>query len=674
MKYFPYLVVGLFLLSSFTTFGMGKEPIGNQEILHLHFLEPILIKHESYIDVNVEGANARLYHARQPILPVYTTTMSFPFGTKILDVQCKTHEIKTMSLPEKITPAPDPIIRGIQTNSLGYKMDETVYTSDEFFPENWFSCYTGGGLDENNEHKTFLTIRVYPVRYSPATDTITYVEQLDITITHGEADKYPFPKSSIYDLVIITPLRFSHSLQKLVDHKNKFGVPTTTKTLHSIYNEYPGMDKPEQIKYFIKDAMENWGITYVLLVGGLKSIIAGRPRDNTNEGTRHWYLPVRYTNLRDNGSIYDPGFISDLYYADIYDGEGNFSSWDTNGDGVFGGWSNPSYQYIGDFSSGTLDTTDIIDFYPDVYVGRLPCRNILEVNIMVNKIIEYEQAPANPLWFNKMIVVGGDPYDDVGTGYLEGEIIGDKALSYLYDFEPIKLYASNRYTNPDFTPLTTNIIREITAGCGFLLFDGHASPGWWNTFWPNDFTQLIEDGGITIYDFPQLKNGQKLPICIVGGCHASLFNVSLLNTIIDRHNSRHMWSFGQAIPECWSWWLTRKIGGGSIATIGSTGLGYEAEGENGDLDGDGKNEPDCVEALGGYLETQFFKAYGNDSIDILGEAWGSAINQYLDIFPGMNNRSDAKTIEQWIIFGDPTLKIGGYPIITTSDQKSKIRK
>ena len=30
------------------------------------------------------------------------------------------------------------------------------------------------------------------------------------------------------------------------------------------------------------------------------------------------------------------------------------------------------------------------------------------------------------------------------------------------------------------------------------------------------------------------------------------------------------------------------------------------------------------------------------------------------IYPGMENISDAKTIEQWVLFGDPSLKIGGY--------------
>ena len=104
--------------------------------------------------------------------------------------------------------------------------------------------------------------------------------------------------------------------------------------------------------------------------------------------------------------------------------------------------------------------------------------------------------------------------------------------------------------------------------------------------------------------------------------------------------------------------MTRKIGGGSIATIGNTALGYEAEGEYGDRDGDGKNEPDCVEAWGGYLERCFYKSL-NDNIIVLGEMWSSAIKSYLDRYPGMDSQWDCKVVEEWILFGDPSLNIGG---------------
>ncbi|UCB58322.1 MAG: hypothetical protein JSV67_06905, partial [Thermoplasmatales archaeon] len=103
----------------------------------------------------------------------------------------------------------------------------------------------------------------------------------------------------------------------------------------------------------------------------------------------------------------------------------------------------------------------------------------------------------------------------------------------------------------------------------------------------------------------------------------------------------------------------RKIGGGAIATLGHTGLSYEIVGENGDLDGDGKNLPDCLEIVCGYQNLQFYKIIGG-GVDILGEVWGATINKYLTTFPGMDSQLYAKTISQWVLLGDPSLKIGGY--------------
>ena len=80
----------------------------------------------------------------------------------------------------------------------------------------------------------------------------------------------------------------------------------------------------EKIKYFIKTAMEEWGIRYVLLVGG---------RSSQFQPT--WYCPVRYVSMVDD---WDAEYLSDLYFADIYDANGNFSSWDSDNDGMYGEW------------------------------------------------------------------------------------------------------------------------------------------------------------------------------------------------------------------------------------------------------------------------------------------------------------------------------------------------
>ena len=72
------------------------------------------------------------------------------------------------------------------------------------------------------------------------------------------------------------------------------------------------------------------------------------------------------------------------------------------------------------------------------------------------------------------------------------------------------------------------------------------------------------------------------------------------------------------------------------------------------------DDPDCIEKFGGYIETLFFKEYGVENIDILGEIWGQAVTDYLNVYPGMSDQTDCKTVEQWVLFGDPSLKIGGY--------------
>ncbi len=654
-KIVSYFVVGLFVFSGLAAMvGIGQEAGVDEETMTFQFVEPTMttttINKETYIELAVDGAEAKLYHSGKPILPMYTTMLTLPFGTEIVNVECTPGTINTETISHKIIPAPQPVIPDITDDAIVYDMDSAIYGSDALYPSDWVSYRTGGGLDENSEHVTFFVLQVYPLRYSPTTNIIKYTETLEVTVTYNEPEGNPFPLHGEYDLVIIAPSKFMGTLDKLVTHKNDYGVPTITKTVESIDDEYEGIgvDLPERIKYFIKDAIEDWDIKYVLLVGGMKSLLWGNPRDDRNQGTASWYLPVRYTNLRDSGSVYDPGFISDLYYADIYDGDGNFSSWDSNDDGIFAKWD----QYVG---------KDVIDFYPDVAVGRLACRNKIEVSIMVNKIINYEKSAAGSSWYDTMVVAGGDSHDDPGTNYIEGELVCDKVLdTYMTEVDAIKLYASNKDTDPEYTPQLANIVREISSGCGHMLFDGHANPASWTTHWVGEFEgpeSWCE--GIDVGAFPRLRNGGKLPVCNVEGCHNSQFNITLFSTLTDKDNSKKTWCYGNPVPECWSWWLARKVGGGSISTVGNTALGYGTVGEHGDIDGDGIAEPDCLEALGGYWFIQWYKTF-DEGVDILGEVWAGAQNNYLDTFPGMDDQIDAKTVEQIELLGDPSLKIGGY--------------
>ena len=133
-----------------------------------------------------------------------------------------------------------------------------------------------------------------------------------------------------------------------------------------------------------------------------------KPRDDANQGSTGWWVPVRYTNLYDNPkfplaaeTVHDPGVISDLYYSDIYEDGGKFSSWDPNNDGVFSAWNKPG-----------VEDDPALDLSPDIAIGRLACTSVSEVETVVKKIITYETTTYGTEWFKKMTVVSGDGFLD----------------------------------------------------------------------------------------------------------------------------------------------------------------------------------------------------------------------------------------------------------------------
>lgn len=481
-----------------------------------------------------------------------------------------------------------------------------------------------------------------------STVTLYVTEKNDLSSITNQLSSSQSASTTEYDMVIIAPQLFSADLQPLVEHKNRYGIRTVLKTTEKIYEEYDGRDEPEQIKYFIKDAIEKWGIKYVMLVGGLNSYLWAKQRDNQNCGYSDWYVPVRYSNLVEpvNYQYYDPGYITDLYYADIYDDEGNFSSWDSNNNGIFAEWN---------MRKGTLDK-DIINLYPDVCVGRLACRNTCEVETVVDKIIAYESQTYGHDWFNRIVIAGGDGFNDIGTEYNEGEIHCEYILNnYMSEFTPVKLYTSNVPDNPQYTPTPKNVVREVSAGCGFFFVSGHGSPMLVKCGWPGGAPMEKTRTILSVFHLFRLTNEYRLPIALLGGCHNAQFNV----TIFTPH-FLDAFVLGKTIPECLCWWLVKKEDGGAIASISYTAYGYVSIGESGDKDGNGINDPDFIEEKHGFLFNSFFKAI-YDGVEILGEAWKAAISRNLDTFPIWNRWEDVRNIEAWVLLGDPSLKIGGYP-------------
>jgi hypothetical protein len=628
-KIIVYIVFGIVILS-----GLGANAV-SKSIKHTStdineiftFSPPTPIETEQYLTIHLEETNQFLQKSGKPEMPMVSYSWNVPFGAKNIKILVTPSNEIELDIEKKVKPSPQIVTFDNTENIklLDVIEDRDTYLSNERYPKERYETKITAGLYKNHRY-THISLYLFPVQYSPIHNKIYYITEASVTISYDP----PIQRSSYedeYDLVIIAPSKFEGALQSLVDHKNSIDVKTYMKTTEEIYYEYTGYDKPEQIKYFIKNAIETNNISYVLLAGGLKKLLVAKDREDCNQGSKAWHLPARYTNIRKSG-LNDPGALSDLYYADIYDGEGNFSSWDSNGDGVYAKW-------------GMSPGTDTLDLNPDVYVGRIPCRNSHEVKTVVNKIIHYETTiPTSESWFKRMIGISGLSHD-LYNGQPDGEYLTDLGFSYVEDVidEEIRVYASNEGSD-DPIPVRKDIIKAFSKGARFVFLSGHGHPIRWATHPVDNIDEWMQ--GLTSGYMWKLFNNKKLPIVVVGGCHDAQFNITWLNTLrAGKEEFKWYWTHGEPGAHCFCYKLLIIPLGGAIASIGGTGLTTSLGGQ-----------PNSGNSK---LATDFFYEIGQNDATTFGEAFAGTLQKFID--ENTIGLWEGHVLTIWNAIGDPSLKL-----------------
>ncbi len=251
------------------------------------------------------------------------------------------------------------------------------------------------------------------------------------------------------DYIIITNSEFYNSVSSYANWKERQGFTCKVVNLQDIYDEFNfGLVSPNAIHNFLKYAFETWSLppVYVLLLGDASY-------DHRN------ILGFGNNDIVPSKTLFDENLIlipCDNLYACI------------SGD----------------------------DPIPDIFLARLPAKNVQEFNIMFGKLKQYEEAKLWGEW-RKTFLIG------IGEEDLTDEM--EKLIKNIPQSYEVKRAYYPKVSQPE-------LVNAINKGALFLSYMGHSGQREWA-------------GGLLWKDaLPGLMNIGRLPFVAVLGCYNGVFD------------------------------------------------------------------------------------------------------------------------------------------------------
>lgn len=426
-----------------------------------------------------------------PNLPGVSYSFLIPQGTELHDVTVEIHETQTIEGNWDIDP-----VRSCRLNeALGPRVfNSVVYNSDNVFPsEQALFLQSGNKTGFRIGSFTFVPFQYKPLSrelnvITSASITVTYIEDASVRLLSLTDQQITIAENGLRNIVsnpemlgqwapslspgtdgatwlVLADPTYETILEPLVAHRDNTTGCADYVSLDYIYSTFGGDDTQEQIRNYLIDRFENYGLIYVLIVGD--------------------YGPTtRISQLTLSGNTLNS--VSDLYYSDL-DG-----TWDGDGDSLYGEYA------------------DGLDYYSDIYVGRFSSDIDYRIEEMVNRTLAYEQTPTAGDWQNTALFPGALLWPPYGGGIvcdsIAKRIPGDWTIHKLYET------ASGHPTNQ---------IDLLNDGVSFCEPTGH---GWTNgIYWYNN-----PDNMLTNYNYTDLTNIDMLPVMSSITCLAGKISVGSL--------------------------------------------------------------------------------------------------------------------------------------------------
>ncbi|HKK42544.1 MAG TPA: C25 family cysteine peptidase, partial [Bacteroidales bacterium] len=460
----------------------------------------------------------------KPELPVYCRLIAIPAGA---DISVSVTNVRTTTINPAgdnisglLYPAQEDEIKTIQQGKQSFAFDRKVYASNGFLEHDTVEIEKLGLVRNTG----LANIHIYPVRYDPHNNKLSVINSMTVKVTFSTGTVSAAKSLSSSSVL------FNESL-------------TAGSSEYNVNDLIPGFtDQPvgmiiltdslfkKQLKPFIRwKTQKGFRITTLYKGKGL----AG----DTYQELKDTLTAIYNSSTPDNPPPEYLLIIGDINHVPFYG---------------TGGTGNITDMYYGEFTGDG-------DYIPEMYVGRLPVADTIQLNNVVKKLIQYEKfdfSPTNKFYNNALVFAG---YDADHAIYMNGQI-SYAVSNYLIPANNINEY---HFNYPDSYTKKDSVIKLINDGLSFINYTGHGDETGWLHI--NDGNPS-HSAGITSSDVSSLTNQGMYPFIISNACRTAKFSLatSFGNTMVVSSNKGAIGFIGCSNDSYWDEDYFWSLGTGTV--------------------------------------------------------------------------------------------------------------
>lgn len=458
-----------------------------------------------------------------PQLPVVTKVVAVSTPQCSLEI-LNTHVKDTRHI-QRIYPLQNPHSDDENQGESDFIYNESAYQTNSYFPGQLVQIIGQGNIRD----VPFIKIRFYPLQYNPYQQMVTIYDTINIKLIF-----------SANEVLIVEP-----------DHEQKPFYPF----YENVFDNWPGflahtvfeqqaVSKNNGCDYLIITHQNYYSQARELAEWKQSTGLLSKTVNITEIGTTYQqirqYLITAYTTWTPRPSYvlligdaefipttYVNGVATDLWYAAV---------------------------------AGS-------DYYPDLFIGRIPADTVNQAEVMIQKTVTYEQTPPTLPSFYQKFAVAAYFQDDNTNGYEDRRFVltSEEVRNYLQSqgYTGQRIYCTDSYVNPTHynngyyaqgQPLpsellrptfawdgdATDIVTAIQQGIFILNHRDHGMESGWG------------DPYFTTGHFNSFSNGELLPVVFSLNCLTGAFDTG----------------------ECFCEEFLRKSNGGAVGVFGATEVSY----------------------------------------------------------------------------------------------------